>query len=837
MGFAGTLQTFRTAIQFRIHGLACRICHAFLIPAVGLFSCCAGTAGSPPDPAETGRFITCLAADAKGNIWIGAEEWGLSLLTGDRCRRFTCEDGLPDNSPTCLALIGDTELWAGFRRDGVARISFQDGRLRVCRYGVLDGIGGVCVSALVRTEDGEQVWCATENGAAFWDGGKWHPETALNSLFSGRATDIFTGPDGSMFCTGADGGLGERHRWKWKPVRSAECLFQQPLNRGFATEDGDLWLTTPDGILCRRGKRGRFQRIAPTSLFPGRIREDYATCAGEGPDGSLLFGTRKHGLLILAEDRTTWQLVGTGTDGPLPDSFVSCVLTLPNGGTIVGTYGGGAVRLDADAFRNAVAGKPAVPVPLSADRPAKLPRKDRTRFVYIGEDRETRGDWIGCYGRNAWVLAAAGLPHDVSGGPGIGRIGYRVRMGDGHKPGDAVRYWMHDRNSPSAKSLQYPHETGTRRQSSWDDAGELYPPDHPGPNLLLDLDLPPGKHLVSLYFVNIDCLDCPAHWRTSDGFRLPNRFRDYRIEVKAQAATEAEFEARPLLAGTRVCDFNAGVYKRFAVQEGGIYTLRISRGFSHNTVLSGVFIDPCLPDIAGSPSPADAVLQCRSGMIERAAGIKLLPGDRGPDSLTALLDTGNALIRFGNTSTATDLVAKCFDAFAGTEALTGPARGNSVRMIGNALFNRIESSSGAPSPADVSACHAWLGLAGASDVPFLCNALIRAAGSRRLAEVGLAVQGRLRELSPGAADAPEQALACARCLSRLNRFPDAREILAAAKKKAVAGSRLRAEILAELVFVTQHGLNDGAAAREAMSELEQESPRRYATQQARRLLE
>ncbi len=130
-------------------------------------------------------------------------------------------------------------------------------------------------------------------------------------------------------------------------------------------------------------------------------------------------------------------------------------------------------------------------------------------------------------------------------------------------------------------------------------AGELYAPSHDGPHLFIDLSLPAGRYAIALYFVNFDAVKCPAHWRTSDGLPLPNRFRDYRIEIKARASTNAEFARLPLLAVARVTDFMQGVYQRFALEGSHRYTIKVVRQGSHNTVLSGVFVDQLAGEAPG----------------------------------------------------------------------------------------------------------------------------------------------------------------------------------------------------------------------------------------------
>jgi hypothetical protein len=145
---------------------------------------------------------------------------------------------------------------------------------------------------------------------------------------------------------------------------------------------------------------------------------------------------------------------------------------------------------------------------------------------------------------------------------------------------------MHWAQTEDPRVLRCP--TGPfRRQASWDDAGELYPPSNGGPNILVDLNIPSGDWVLSLYFVNIDAMVCPAHWRTSDGLPLPNRFRDYLVEVRRRPDTKE----KAILASCRVTDFCGGVYSRFRIT-GGSYTLKVARQRSHNTILSAVFLDP-----------------------------------------------------------------------------------------------------------------------------------------------------------------------------------------------------------------------------------------------------
>ena len=256
-----------------------------------------------------------------------------------------------------------------------------------------------------------------------------------------------------------------------------------------------------------------------------------------------------------------------------------------------------------------------------------LAEKAETRTVLVvPDDWATGGTWTGRYGRFAWVLCGMSGPRDYTGGSGIGQIKYRAYLGENRAPDDGLRAWVHwpylsdtvpEGFSPAEmeksrgplgkiapagmdpwdwpdlrRVLQNPVNRG-RRQSSWDDHAEGYSPwfSSEGPHLYLDVELPAGPFLLSLYFVNKD-----AHWGAV------NRFRDYVVQIKRtmddgqwtmerKPGWEQQFEKAPALAETRVHDFFGGVYKRFFVQGPAKLTLRVHKGDSINTVLSGVFVD------------------------------------------------------------------------------------------------------------------------------------------------------------------------------------------------------------------------------------------------------
>ncbi|MBI2190367.1 MAG: tetratricopeptide repeat protein [Planctomycetes bacterium] len=227
------------------------------------------------------------------------------------------------------------------------------------------------------------------------------------------------------------------------------------------------------------------------------------------------------------------------------------------------------------------------------------------------DDTWTRGNWIGRYGSTAYVLFGARSPTSLTGGPGwpLRIHGY---TGD---PAETSRAWLSLMNtSRDDRALLLP-QGGKRVASSWDDHGETRPIGQ-GPGLFIDIDLPPGRLLVSLYFFEIDWI----------------QYRAYALQVVDRA------QARVVLE-TSAADFFDGKYKRFALEGPRQLTFKILPGTSPNALCSGLFLDP-LPDRVELPEslaarPDEAVPEADIESHCRTIRERLDPG------LTLVEQTGN----------------------------------------------------------------------------------------------------------------------------------------------------------------------------------------------------
>ncbi|MCX7049884.1 MAG: hypothetical protein NTX50_30930 [Candidatus Sumerlaeota bacterium] len=195
-------------------------------------------------------------------------------------------------------------------------------------------------------------------------------------------------------------------------------------------------------------------------------------------------------------------------------------------------------------------------------------------------------------------------------------------MGPHATENDSLRHWIHWITTDNPRSLYVPNQA-IRRQAEWDDHGEAFPRTHEGPDLWIYIDAWAQVNRFALYFYN------------KDGHKGENRNRDYRIEIYLHSSPPAMPDGStrgPLLsngkllpsdlrtpdgslapntykkffrlnglpitaqrepiAQARVRDFWGGVYKQFVLTGPCKYWVRIQKGTSLNTIVSGCFLDP-----------------------------------------------------------------------------------------------------------------------------------------------------------------------------------------------------------------------------------------------------
>lgn len=180
------------------------------------------------------------------------------------------------------------------------------------------------------------------------------------------------------------------------------------------------------------------------------------------------------------------------------------------------------------------------------------------RAKYLGEDRQSQGDWRGRgYGKNGYLLSNMGVINPTYATPVI--------------TGEQEYLWSE--STADVRALLLPDD-GSRKASCWFSAGEF--------TISIPVNRASGCKL-SLYCVDWDGLS-----------------RSQRIEIR-NAATDALLDARD------VTGFGNGVYVSWNIS-GNIRVKIVNTGSVNvNAVVSGLFFDTPLPEwwTSGSPPVID----------------------------------------------------------------------------------------------------------------------------------------------------------------------------------------------------------------------------------------
>jgi len=550
-----------------------------------------------------GAHIVAIATcPTDGDVWL-ATEAGLSRysLSHNTWSYYTRAEGLPSDQASSLAFTKNGAIVVGMQCDGIA----------VSRP-LPDGNGG----------NEYKTWEVTA-------GPDKMPTTSYGTgLPIGLINHILVASNGIIYAASTAGlawSLDDGRTWRyWRGQDFADKV------RGLYGGPPKDWMPPTKDQLAR--------------LLP----EDYITTLADGPGGHIYLGFRQKGYAAI-DPITKNVLWSSGQDPTLAtkDGYIKAICT---GDADVPSVNQSPIapKLGSRAFPSAAAFRPVAstlppsnfqltdslplfvgrygsgiailhdpndksqllppsdfqlrttlhssPLPLAAkslalDEISRTITKLRslpaspTTVANFGEDWITQGDWVGRYGRQYAVLCATVSPFDQ-----VLTRDDRVQMdrmiGPNAAPDDRLRGWLHWPKSHNPCVLYNPIE-GCRRQAEWDDHGEAYLRSHDGPHIWMNLDLAEGLYRVSFYFFN------------KDGHSGVNRMRDYLIELKPGASSPEQAEQSLSLAKSRVQYFWGSEYKQFIVA-GGRYWIKISRNYSHNTILSAVMID----QLSGS-SPRD----------------------------------------------------------------------------------------------------------------------------------------------------------------------------------------------------------------------------------------
>lgn len=555
-------------------------------------------------------WVTTLAYDAQGNLWVGTEDDGLYFLSADRsiCRHVTTAQGLGDTSVYAVAVDAAGRVWAGHRASGVSVL--EGGAWK--NYNMLSGPLGHRVFDIAANPRTGDVWIATDCGVTQYvaASASWQQHTTMNGMPSNAAYRVAIADDDTVVVGLQAEGLAVAQAANgYKQWRHIDGPARAPLaGKGIGLPTcqindlaigGDgLWVATPFGLAHAklsdlaftfwRGadwkEKARLLRTNPLADpepgTPAMLSEDHVSRIEMMADGRLAIGYRLQGVETVSAE----QLLNPDVEDELPAAasgqYVAALALSPDGQLAVGAYGRGVtLPTKSDAARAVVAFK-SMPAVRAAARPSaeeieallqvQPPVEGKPSVAaFIGDDWATQGDTVNHYGRQLMVL-----PWTNSGSTPGYRVTPRVTDPDGLS-GYSATVDQKDRRH------LFRVTDGNRSYYEWNDGSwmeQKFPSCSDGPDLWFDVSVPSGVHRVSLLFINQD-----AH----DGV---NANRDFFIELKPYRSKIEDAEALPPLCRARAAGFYQPVLKQFALSAGR-YLFKVNRQHSHVGKCAAVFID------------------------------------------------------------------------------------------------------------------------------------------------------------------------------------------------------------------------------------------------------
>jgi ligand-binding sensor domain-containing protein len=268
--------------------------------------------------------VWTLAEGTDGSLWAGTHGGGLSRYKDGRFTLYSTNDGLVSNFVTSLARERGGALWIG-TEEGLSR--FENGGFR--NYTKKDGLVAD-IRVLALGGDGT-LWIGTRSGALqSFRHAAFETPAGVSGPFTGGVRTLHEDREGALWIGAFDG----LYRLKDGAIRKFTAADGFPADRVWTVHEdaqGDMWIGTVAGLY--RYSDGRFT-THPLSSDEVTLR--HVLSLGSDREGSLWLGFDGEGLARL---RPSTFVTYTMRDG-LPDSTVWAVVDDREGNVWMATDAG-----------------------------------------------------------------------------------------------------------------------------------------------------------------------------------------------------------------------------------------------------------------------------------------------------------------------------------------------------------------------------------------------------------------------------------------------------------------------------------------------------------------
>jgi signal transduction histidine kinase/ligand-binding sensor domain-containing protein len=230
-------------------------------------------------------------ASPDGDLWIGTNGSGLIHLKPRIVRMYTKEDGLPNDIAMTVFAAHDGKIWVGSN----CGLSVLEGE-RFKKYNEKDGLLNACVWSLAEDQN-HNLWIGTYGGGIFrFRDNHFAQFSTPEGLASNVVVQVMAASDGSLWVATPDG-MSHMQNGRFKNYTVADGLSSNQVLSVFEDQAGTIWAATQGGI--DRFVGGRFLPF-PTSPY---AENPLSTHLSQDSQGNIYAADSPRGLSIIENNR------------------------------------------------------------------------------------------------------------------------------------------------------------------------------------------------------------------------------------------------------------------------------------------------------------------------------------------------------------------------------------------------------------------------------------------------------------------------------------------------------------------------------------------------------
>ena len=281
-----------------------------------------------PDNGLPNLSVTALAQDGDGFIWVGTQD-GVARWDGYRFRSYKPDRkdpaALPDNSIVRLHVDPRGRLWIGTSAGGLARYD-RDRDGFVIYAATPGGLNNPNVTAIA--DDGRGgLWVGTDGGLDHLDPetgtirSLHHDENTPGSLPAGQVLAVLADREGRLW-VGTETGLARRDADTDAFVPVSPDRARLIIQALFEDDHGRIWIGTQNvGAYVIDPADSKLRPIDKTNTDGAAPPTGVVSSIDAGVAGEVWLGTDAEG--IFAINTTTWRIRHLGHVATLPSSLAS----------------------------------------------------------------------------------------------------------------------------------------------------------------------------------------------------------------------------------------------------------------------------------------------------------------------------------------------------------------------------------------------------------------------------------------------------------------------------------------------------------------------------------